>query len=161
MKQRPAKEKERPPHHEKYQGYTISTWLTEEGAAMNRRAKEVIDDVPSEGVGGMSDGAVGWRYHWRHGMVGSVQYWADGQCENVTKMLVGLAKEFRVTDQVAKQLDPERDSSAAERAVGRNVREALAGLKPRGGSTERQREQYNVVLAAAFRAPAKAHDPRG
>eukprot|EP00966_Prymnesium_polylepis_P270578 6250855-Prymnesium_polylepis.1 len=109
----------------------------------------------------MSDGADGWRHHWRHGMIGGVQYWADGSRANAIKMLVGLADEFGVKDEVGQQLDPQRDSIAAERAVARNVKGALAGLKQVGGSYEKQREQYHVVLAAAFGAPAEAHDPRG
>eukprot|EP00966_Prymnesium_polylepis_P239212 5532253-Prymnesium_polylepis.1 len=96
----------------------------------------------------MKDGSLGWRHHWRHGMVGAVRYWADGSRANVVKMLVGLADYFGVKDDVGQQLDPQRDSIAAERAIARNVKGAVAGLKPHGGSAEEQRSEYGVVLAA-------------
>jgi hypothetical protein len=109
----------------------------------------------------LQDGAVGWQQHWRHGLVGGIQFWAVGCRANVVKMLVGLAKYFGVADEVAQELDPQRDSIAAERAVARNVKRAIRGLKPQGGSNEEQRREYHIVLAASFGAPAKAHDPRG
>ena len=87
VKPRPAQDKERPPHYEKYSGYGIATWLTEEGAAMTRRATHIKEPSPKE-VPAMTDGVVGWRQHWRHGLVGAVQYWAHGHRANVVKMLV-------------------------------------------------------------------------
>ena len=127
---------------------------------MNRRAMQ-IDQAATERVEGMTDGVVGWRHHWRHGLVGSVQYWAAGCRANVVKILVGLADYFGVKDEVGQQLDPQRESVIAALAVARNVKGALAGLKPLGGSVEEQRSEYGVVLGSAFGAPAKAHDPRG
>eukprot|EP00966_Prymnesium_polylepis_P333121 7388590-Prymnesium_polylepis.1 len=155
-KPRPAKE--RPPHYEKYSGYTVSTWLREEGTAMGRRAHEIepapevrqsargtlTEEPAASTVPQMTDGPSGWRHHWRHGMVGAVRYWAGGSRANVVKMLVGLAGDFGVKDDVGQQLDPQRDSIAAERAIARNVKGALAGLKPRGGSAEEQRSEYGV-----------------
>jgi len=127
---------------------------------MNRRAIK-IGAATSSSSSEMTDGAFGWRHHWRHGMVGAVQYWAAGSKANVVLMLVGLADYFGVKDDVGQQLDPQRQSIAAERSVARNVKGALAGLKPLGGSTEEQRREYHILNAAAFGAPAKAHDPRG
>ena len=157
VKPRPARELEHPPNYEKYSGYSVSTWLTEEGTAMRRRAIEIDDDADAV----LQDGTVGWRHHWRHGLIGCIRYWAGGSRANVAKMLVGLADYFGVKDEVGQQLDPQRDSIAAERAVARNIKGAVAGLKPHGGSVEEQRSEYGVVLAAAFGEPAKAHDPRG
>ena len=68
---------------------------------------------------------------------------------------------LQVRDEVGQQLDPQRDSIAAERAIARNVKGAVAGLKPLGGSNQEQHDEYHVVIAAAFGALAKAHDPRG
>ena len=55
------------------------------------------------------------------------------------QILVGLADYFKVKDEVGQQLDPERESIIAERTIARNVKGALAGLKPRGGGSEEQR----------------------
>ena len=93
---KPRPEKERPPHFDKYAGYTVSTWQTEEGTAMNRRATDVerapavresaretresaqeTSAQESSQAMVMTDGPMGWRHHWRHGMVGAVQYSGD------------------------------------------------------------------------------------
>jgi hypothetical protein len=76
-------------------------------------------------------------------------------------MLIALPREFGVAREVGQQLDPDRDSIIAERAIARNVKGAIAGLKPRGGSNEEQRCEYRITLSAAFGAPSKAGDPRG
>eukprot|EP00966_Prymnesium_polylepis_P028920 670716-Prymnesium_polylepis.1 len=67
------------------------------------------EEPASSTVPQMTDGPGGWRHHWRHGMVGAVQYWAGGSRPNVVKMLVGLADYFGVKDEVGQQLDPQRD----------------------------------------------------
>lgn len=178
---------ERPPHYEKYSTYTIGTWLTEEGSAMRRRAVSIssgavnlVDDeelrpdtsrvatrnqdeaspstnAPTQ-TRSMTDGKDGWRHHWRHGMVGAVNYWAAGCRANVVKMLVVLARhEFSVGHEVAEELSRGLDmnSALAEQAIARNVKGAVQGLKPQHGSTEEQRKEYGIVLAAAFGAPSR------
>ena len=91
---------------------------------MTRRAMEIELDSMEE-VPAMRDGLLGWRYHWRHGLVGAVNYWAHRHRANVIKMLVGLANEFGVADAVGEQLDPERASITTERTIARNVKGAV------------------------------------
>ena len=64
---------------------------------MTRRATHIKEPSPKE-VPAMTDGVVGWRQHWRHGLVGAVQYWAHDHRANVVKMLVVLANEFGVAN---------------------------------------------------------------
>lgn len=153
-----AHETERPPNYEKYAGLSISSWLTNEGSAMRRRA--VLIEEGKEAV--MRDGHDGWRHHWRHGMIGAVQYWAAGCRANVVAMLVGLASVFGVGSDVAKHFSPDRDTHAAQLAVGSNVKRAVQGLKLGGGTCfEEQWRERHILLAAAFGPPAKVNDPRG
>jgi hypothetical protein len=136
--------------------------LIEDASAEKSSARTTSAEASSAPtVPELTDGANGWRHNWRHGMHGAVRYWARGSRSNVIKMLVGLANDFGVKDEVGQQLDPQHDSIAAERTIARNVKGALAGLKPKGGSNEEQRREYHIVNAAAFGAPAKARDPRG
>ena len=59
---------------------------------MNRRAKEpkaaVTAPAPRDGVNGA-------LAHWRRGLVGCVQDWADGSLENVITLLLRLIKRSR------------------------------------------------------------------
>lgn len=149
-----------PPHHEKYAQYSLSTWKTELGSAMRRRAVPICETVTDFR---MRDGDDGWRYHWHHGMVGALQYWACGNRANIVKMLVEMADEFGVKAEVANQLQQNECADfEAQLAVARNVKGAIQGLKPRLGSCcEKQRAQYHVVLAAAFGPPAAEGDRKG
>lgn len=52
--------------------------MTEEGSTMRRRAVKI--DEKAEAFR-MRDGEDGWRYHWRHGIVGALQFWACGRRE--------------------------------------------------------------------------------
>lgn len=163
---------DRPPHFDKYGGYSLTTWLTEEGAASRRRAVP-MQNCSTTGTSPLAEdqtyklrrGELGWRHHWRHGMIGAVQYWAGGSRDNVVRMLVGLAEEFKVADAVVGALmnaQPSGVSMNAQRAIAENVKAAVAGLKPMLGTChEPQRREYHIVLAAAFGAPAKVGDPRG
>lgn len=101
----------------------------------------------------LHDGKDGWRYHWRHGLVGAVNYWAAGSRDNVVKMLVALAKdEFGVSQEVADKLRPDRELLATKCAIARHLKEVVDSLKTNG--SEDQRKEYGIILAAAFGAPS-------
>lgn len=127
---------------------------------MRRRAVQISEKVSDFR---MRDGEDGWRYHWHHGLVGALRYWACGNRSNVIKILKELAAEFGVEDELTQLLRPSLFSeSEAQLAIARNVKGALQGLKPFSGSCyEKQRSQYLVVLAAAFGPPAAEGDRRG
>mmetsp|Transcript_47265 Transcript_47265/g.100888 ORF Transcript_47265/g.100888 Transcript_47265/m.100888 type:complete len:81 (-) Transcript_47265:94-336(-) len=78
---------------------------------MNRRAKEIDSDQSDVGAVELRDGEQGWRHHWRHGMIGAVQFCADGSRPAVVKMQVGLADAFNVKVEVGQQLSLERDTA--------------------------------------------------
>lgn len=42
----------------------------------------------------------GWRHHWRRGLVGSLQDWAQGRKFRIIFMLAELAKKFNVMREV-------------------------------------------------------------
>ena len=91
----------RPPHFEKYSAYNESQWLSTTGELMNRRAKE-----PKAGVkaAGPRDGASGALEHWRRGLVGCVQDWADGSLDNVVILISRLISHFEVQEKVLEKL---------------------------------------------------------
>ncbi|KAL1521895.1 hypothetical protein AB1Y20_021546 [Prymnesium parvum] len=110
----------------------------------------------------LQDGRDGWRHHWRHGLVGAINYWAGGSRENVVKMLVTLARDqFGVGEEMADALHLERDTVTTMRAIADNVRKAVGVLKTDGGSTEEQRKEYSILLAAAFGAPSMEGERHG
>jgi len=46
----------------------------------------------------------GWRSHWRRGLYGAVQSWAEGSRGNVIHMLAELAQHFGVESAVAEKM---------------------------------------------------------
>ena len=94
----------------------------------------------------LQDGEIGWRYHWRHGLVGSITYWACSYRSRVIQMLVGLATEFGVKKEVGEQLNPDRDTIAAQRAIALNIRGVVSGLKPIGAVVKSSARSTELCL---------------
>ena len=50
--------------------------------------------------GGKKSKLRGWRWHWRRGVFGTFQDWAEGSRKKVVHMLVGVATHFKVVNQL-------------------------------------------------------------
>ena len=83
-----------PPFHDNYKDYNLITWQKTTGRIMNRRAKEPRADMPPTQM--LRYGEHGALEHWRRGLVGAVQDWADGSLANVVMLLVRLVSHFKV-----------------------------------------------------------------
>jgi hypothetical protein len=84
----------RPPFYDKYKDYNLIMWQKTTGVMMNRRAKEPRADMPPTQM--LRYGERGALEHWRRGLVGAVQDWADGSLANVVMLLVRLVSHFKV-----------------------------------------------------------------
>ena len=83
-----------PPFHDNYKDYNLIMWQKTTGRIMNRRAKEPRADMPPTQM--LRYGERGALEHWRRGLVGAVQDWADGSLANVVMLLVRLVSHFKV-----------------------------------------------------------------
>ena len=91
----------RPPNIEHYIDYDLEAWRRTTGQLMWRRAKPICAGaeavLPRNGV----DGAL---HHWRRGLVGAVQDWANGSKANVVWLLLRLMEHFDVKEEMNVQL---------------------------------------------------------
>ena len=91
----------RPQHYDHYANYNLDNWRNTTGEIMNRRAKPVCADTqaatPRQGVNGA-------LLHWRRGLVGAVQDWANGSKDNVVWLLLQLIEHFEVKEAVLEKL---------------------------------------------------------
>ena len=91
----------RPPNIEHYIDYDLEAWRRTTGQLMWRRAKPICAGaeavLPRNGV----DGAL---HHWRRGLVGAVQDWANGSKANVVWLLLRLMEHFDVKEEMHVQL---------------------------------------------------------
>ena len=75
-------------------------WKRQEKMEQNARAKVVSEDKADELRPVLRGGKLGALEHWRHGLIGAVQSWADGSRENAAKLIGDLVKHFEVQDQI-------------------------------------------------------------
>ena len=91
----------RPPNIEHYIDYDLEAWRRTTGQLMWRRAKPISAaaeaPLPRNGV----DGAL---FHWRRGLVGALQDWANGSKANIVWLLLRLMEHFDVKEEMHVQL---------------------------------------------------------
>ena len=91
-------QKEAPPHFEKYKDYTLGTFRKLESEEMLRRSVVPVrllhpaQRQPKE----PRTGAAGALEHWRRGIIGAIQSWADGSLENVIILIKRLIEHFNI-----------------------------------------------------------------
>ena len=90
-----------PPHHEMYKDYNLVTFQREESKEMWRRSivprrRQSGEEQPSRPRTGSS----GALEHWRRGLIGAVQSWANGSLDNVIWLIVKLMDHFNIWEQV-------------------------------------------------------------
>ena len=76
---------------------TVEHWRQEEGRIYNRRRQELSRDAPARPAKkkprGERDGPFN---HWRHGLVGAVQYWANGSKAEAAELIFSLIEQFEL-----------------------------------------------------------------
>lgn len=81
--------------------WTIPRWRKHEREMQKRRSVEMSDGADKDrSLPRKGDETQGWRWHWRRGMVGSVQDWANGSRFRAAFMLAELAIYFKVESEV-------------------------------------------------------------
>ena len=98
---------------EMYKEYSLETFRKLETEEARRRAvipeRNARRKPPRTG----KDGAL---WHWRRGLVGAVQSWADGSLENVVILVMLLINHFAISDRIL-ELIGEHDSGVPARAT--------------------------------------------
>ena len=91
-----------PPNWSSFGSYSHSTYQKLETEVQRWRAVEPIADVQRDPPPfGERNGALS---HWRRGLIGAVQDWADGSLDNVVMLLLRLISHFKLTEQILEKL---------------------------------------------------------
>ena len=89
------------PYFGMYKDYTLQTFRALEAKQMRRREILPMCGVESRPL---RSGEAGALHHWRHGLVGAVQAWADGSLDHVASLIMKLVEHFNIADQVGEKL---------------------------------------------------------
>lgn len=82
--------------------WKLSRWRKHEREVQRRRAVEIDKtNEQSSSLPPRGDDSRGWRLHWRRGLKGCIQDWAEGSPSRAAFMLATLAEEFDVVDLVS------------------------------------------------------------
>mmetsp|Transcript_16169 Transcript_16169/g.40727 ORF Transcript_16169/g.40727 Transcript_16169/m.40727 type:complete len:875 (-) Transcript_16169:94-2718(-) len=134
-----------------WSSWTLPRWRKHESEMQKRRCMKIDDTVADQSLPRKGNEKQGWRWHWRRGLVGSVQDWAEGSRFRVAFMLAELAAYFEVEKQVVERLGfslnaDEVSAFKVDCYIVDRVASALHQL--RLCRTEEERQDYGVVLAA-------------
>ena len=88
-------------HYGMYKEYSLQTFRALEAKQMHKRSI-----LPECGVQArpLRSGEEGAMHHWRHGLVGAVQSWADGSLDHVVTLILKLVDHFQIADQISQKL---------------------------------------------------------
>jgi hypothetical protein len=84
-----------------WKSWSLARWRKHESEVQVRRA--VVIDIANtdESLPPRGDEERGWRKHWRRGLIGSIQDWAEGRKHRVVFMLAEMARYFKVEREVS------------------------------------------------------------
>lgn len=93
---------ENPPHWAEFEYYSRTTYEGLEVKEQKRRAVEV-DLTRRDGPRALPPGdeSRGWHNHWRRGIYGALQSWAQGSFGAIVYMLACCARHFQCVDEVS------------------------------------------------------------
>lgn len=85
-----------PPYRSRPYGQwgTVRVWLSYEGEIWNRRRVPLSDGKPARQPEQMPRGENGPLDHWRRGLVGALQDWAEGSKADAAKLVISLIKRL-------------------------------------------------------------------
>jgi len=144
--------------------WTIARWRKHESEMQKRRSTQIRVDDEDKSLLRTGDDRQGWRWHWRRGMVGSVQDWANGSRFRVAFMLSELAIYFKVESEVAERLGFKLSAEQVKQAKvdGYIVDRTIAALHQlKQCRTEEERQDYGTVLAAVAPTREAKGDAQG
>ena len=83
-----------------WKAWSLSRWRKHESEVQTRRS--VVIDIANtdKSLPPRGDEERGWRKHWRRGLVGSIQDWAEGSKFRVIFMIAEMARYFEVQREV-------------------------------------------------------------
>ena len=144
--------------------WAVSMWRKEERWIQKRRSRRIDPDSTDTSLPPRGGEERGWRNHWRRGLIGTVQDWADGSKFRAAYMIAELAKHFDVVDAVAEHLGLKSSKEEVTQAktdahIVDRISAALGQLKQCRSVAENT--DYGVVLAAAAPERAKQGDTSG
>ena len=69
-----------------------------------RRTTKIVEgaEAPDDSIRWGENGDRGALHHWRHGLIGALQYWAQGSEDFLVKLIIDLIGHFDVVDKVKK-----------------------------------------------------------
>ena len=84
-----------------YKEYSLETFRKLEAEEVRRRSV-----VPERGLQRRQPrtGKLGALHHWRRGLIGAIQSWADGSLENVVILVLWLINHFEISEQILELL---------------------------------------------------------
>ena len=80
--------------------WPLSRWRKHESEVQARRAVVIDINNADESLPPRGDEERGWHKHWRRGLIGSIQDWAEGSKHRVVFMLAEMARYFGVEQEV-------------------------------------------------------------
>ena len=80
--------------------WSLARWRKHESEVQVRRAVVIDIDNADKSLPARGDEERGWRKHWRRGLIGSIQDWAEGRKHRVVFMLAEMACYFDVEREV-------------------------------------------------------------
>ena len=93
----PAQKRARQREPRPYDDWQPEEWIRQEGWVWTRRREELSPDaagrLPDKMPRGERDGPL---HHWRRGLVGAVQDWAEGSMADAAKLVFALIKELHL-----------------------------------------------------------------
>jgi hypothetical protein len=139
----------------------LEYWRQEEGRVYNRRRQELSEEKEARPAEkrprGDRDGPLA---HWRHGLVGAVQYWANGSKAEAADLVVSLVGELGLQEDLREQLhsDATREAEMNKFIVDR-IAEVLAVNK--ACKTKEQQEAFLFGLKHVVPLRVKKGDHSG
>ena len=143
-----------------------STWSMrefrrQESMYLTRSSQPLSDKVPIPPHDLRRRGQEGPMDHPRRGLVGALRYWAECSTEYAAHLLAELTHRLELTDRVRDLLGDEEKARAAatDTYIVDRLVDTVAVLKE--CSSEEQRREYHIVLAAVMPPFAQVGDGQG
>lgn len=145
--------------------WSLSRFKKHETENQYRRAREIDSSITENSPPPRGDDMRDWKMHWRRGMIGCIQDWAEGSKFRVAFVLAGMAEYFGVQTDVAARMGLTLTKEEVEHLkvnsyIVKRLREALSQLK-QCRSEEECSDNHTVLTALAPKREAVGGDKSG
>jgi hypothetical protein len=135
--------------------WDLGTWRRQEQMAATRRAVALSVTIPRRPASARPRGIHGALEHPRHGLMGCIQYWAQGSLKDAIDIVLSLNNCLGVQDTIRDKLAGALlEARRTDQYIVDRFCEALDVLEV--CATEQQRREYLTALALV--APPRAHE---